>query len=103
MKRTADIAALLGGLKRSGQITVGFAAETDDLINNARLKIKSKSLDLIAANDVTEEGAGFETDTNIVTLIWPDGSTRSLPKLSKTETAARILDAALVLLGNGAG
>jgi phosphopantothenoylcysteine decarboxylase/phosphopantothenate--cysteine ligase len=98
LKRTPDIAAELGKRKRAGQVTVGFAAETEDLIRNAHHKIGSKNLDLIAANDVTEEGAGFEIDTNIVTLVWPNGATESLPKLSKVETAARILDAALLLL-----
>jgi len=103
LKRTTDIAAALGQIKRRGQVTVGFAAETEDLVSNAKLKITSKKLDLIAANDVTAEGAGFETDTNVVTLVWPNGETAALPKLSKRETADRILDAALLLLDGVTG
>ncbi|HEY5648549.1 MAG TPA: phosphopantothenoylcysteine decarboxylase, partial [Nitrospiria bacterium] len=77
--------------KRKDQILVGFAAETENLNLNARSKLAGKGLDLIVANDVTRPGAGFDVDTNIVTLIDRTGDIRSLPRLSKTELADRIL------------
>jgi phosphopantothenoylcysteine decarboxylase/phosphopantothenate--cysteine ligase len=92
LKRTPDILAALARQKRPDQIMVGFAAETQDLLANAQAKLKSKRLDMIVANDVTAEGAGFETDTNIVTLLWPNGRMEALPKASKFDIAARILD-----------
>lgn len=92
LKRTPDILATLARHKRPGQIIVGFAAETRDLIAHARAKIEAKGLDMIVANDVTQEGAGFEGDTNIVTLLWPDGRGYALAKASKAEIAASILD-----------
>src|SRR5579884_1814288 len=98
LRRTPDIVATLAAQKRPGQILVGFAAETEDLIANARKKLESKRLDLLVANDVTSEGAGFEVDTNIVTLLWPDGRTEPLPRLSKREVARRLLDALRPLL-----
>jgi phosphopantothenoylcysteine decarboxylase / phosphopantothenate---cysteine ligase len=78
--------------KKGARILVGFAAETDDLEANARDKLRRKKLDLIVANDVTQEGAGFGVDTNIVTLIGADGLAKSHPKLSKDEVADLILD-----------
>lgn len=93
LRRTPDIAATLGARKQPGQFLVGFAAETENLLVNGRKKLEAKRLDLIAANDVTVEGAGFESDTNIVTLLWPDGAAESLPLLSKREVARHILDA----------
>jgi phosphopantothenoylcysteine decarboxylase/phosphopantothenate--cysteine ligase len=79
------------------RLLVGFAAETQDLLDRARRKLQKKGLDLIVANDVTQEGAGFETETNIVTLLDRAGNAKSLPKLSKRETADRILDRVLEL------
>ena len=76
---------------------IGFAAETDHLAENARAKLARKAADMIVANDVTQEGAGFDTDTNIVTLFLRDGREIALPKLSKLEVAQRILDAAIDL------
>ena len=70
----------------------GFAAETDNVAQNARKKLAAKNLDLIVANDVTAEGAGFDHDTNVVTLFSRDGRDVALPKLSKFEVAQRILD-----------
>ncbi len=96
-RETPDILRTLAARKR-GQILVGFAAETHDLLDNASAKLEAKNLDLLVANDVTALGAGFDVDTNIVTLLWPDGRRESLPRLSKRETADRILDAALPLL-----
>ena len=77
--------------RRASRILIGFAAETDDLEANARAKLKRKGLDLIVANDVTREGAGFEVDTNIVTLIGADGHFQSHPQMSKDAVADLIL------------
>ena len=78
--------------KKGARLLVGFAAETDELEANARAKLKRKGLDLIVANDVTREGAGFEVDTNIVTLIGSDGRSQSHPQMSKDAVADLILD-----------
>lgn len=86
-----DIAAALGARKRPGQTLVGFAAETNNVIENAQGKLKRKSLDLIVANDVTRAGAGFDVDTNIVTLIDGEGM-KELPMMTKREVADGILD-----------
>ena len=91
-----DVAATLGKAKRSGQVFVGFAAETNDVLAHARDKLARKNLDMIVANDVTRPGAGFDVDTNIVTLITKEGQ-EALPMMSKTEVAQRILDRALAL------
>ena len=91
-----DVAATLGKAKRSGQVFVGFAAETNDVLAHARDKLAHKNLDMIVANDVTRPGAGFDVDTNIVTLITKDGQ-EALPMMSKAEVAQRILDRALAL------
>ncbi len=86
-----DIAAALGERKHEGQTLVGFAAETNDLIANAQGKLNRKSLDLIVANDVTRAGAGFDVDTNIVTLIDKNGI-KELPLMTKREVADAIFD-----------
>jgi phosphopantothenoylcysteine decarboxylase/phosphopantothenate--cysteine ligase len=78
--------------KKGDRLIVGFAAETDRVAENARKKLKDKHADLIVANDVTAEGAGFDVDTNVVTIFSRDGRDLPLPKLSKTEVAHRILD-----------
>jgi phosphopantothenoylcysteine decarboxylase/phosphopantothenate--cysteine ligase len=91
LRRTVDVAAAFGA-EKGDRISVTFAAETNDLLTNAREKLRKKNADLIVANDVTLEGAGFGSDTNIVTLIRPSGDTVSLPKLSKREVAERVLD-----------
>ena len=91
-----DVAATLGKAKRSGQVFVGFAAETNDVLAHAKDKLARKNLDMIVANDVTRPGAGFDVDTNIVTLITKDGQ-EALPMMSKVEVAQRILDRALAL------
>ena len=83
--------------KKGARMIIGFAAETDDLEANARAKLKRKGLDLIVANDVTREGAGFEVDTNIVTLIGSDGSSQSHPQMSKDAVADLILDRIVAL------
>ena len=79
-------------------VKVGFAAETDDLLANARTKLRAKGLDLIAANDVTAPGSGFGVDTNQVTLIDPAGGEDALPLMSKYDVALRILDRVVALL-----
>ena len=91
-----DIAAALVERKRAGQTLVGFAAETNDVVANAQGKLRRKSLDLIVANDVTRAGAGFDVDTNIITLIDAE-STCELPLMTKREAADRILDRVLEL------
>jgi len=88
---TTDILAEVA--RNKGQkIVVGFAAETDHVAENARKKLSAKNADLIVANDVTAEGAGFDQDTNVVTLFSRDGRDLALPKMSKSEVAQRILD-----------
>ena len=91
-----DVAATLGRKKRAGQIFVGFAAETNDVLEHAQGKLQKKNLDMIVANDVTLPGAGFDVNTNIVTLITADGAV-ALPLLSKDEVAHRILDQILAV------
>lgn len=86
-----DIAAALGERKRDGQTLVGFAAETDNLLENARRKLARKKLDLIVLNDVSQPGAGFNVDTNIATLITPDSQTE-YPLRTKRQLADDILD-----------
>ena len=78
--------------KKGHRLIIGFAAETDKVAENARKKLKEKNADLIVANDVTAEGAGFDVDTNVVTLFARDGRDLPLPKMTKREVAHRILD-----------
>lgn len=96
LKRTKDILAEVGKKKKKGQIICGFAMETEDLLKNAKAKLEKKNLDMICANSLRTEGAGFAGDTNVVTLITKDDSTE-LGKLTKLETAHRILDKTLTL------
>ncbi len=94
---TTDILKEIGKRKQENQIMVGFAAETENLLENARKKLTSKNLDFIVANDVTVEGAGFATETNVVTLISRNGEVESLPKMLKEEVAAAIIDRVVAL------
>ena len=94
LKPTTDIAAALGQRKRPGQVLVAFAAETNDVSENARAKLVKKNADFIVANDVTQAGAGFGTDTNIVTFITPE-ELITLPRMSKKDVADAILDRVL--------
>jgi phosphopantothenoylcysteine decarboxylase/phosphopantothenate--cysteine ligase len=87
-----DILAALGARRRPGQTLVGFAAETEHVLDHARRKLQAKNLDWIVANDVTQQGAGFDGDTNVVTLLGREGQEVALPLLSKREAAERILD-----------
>ncbi len=89
---TDDILALLGARKPPGQLLVGFAAETENLRDNAQSKLLSKQLDWIVANDVTAPGAGFDGDTNIVSLLGAQGQEITLPLLTKREVAETLLD-----------
>ncbi len=91
-----DVAATLGKAKRKDQTFVGFAAETNDVLEHAKGKLVKKNLDMIVANDVTAPGAGFDVNTNIVTLITKENMT-SLPLMSKDDVADQILDAVLKL------
>ena len=91
-----DVAATLGKAKRKDQTFVGFAAETNDVLEHAKGKLVKKNLDMIIANDVTAPGAGFDVNTNIVTLITKENMT-SLPLMSKDDVADQILDAVLKL------
>ena len=94
-----DIAKAVGEQKKPGQTLVGFAAETDNLLKNAKSKLGKKKLDLIVANDVTKPGAGFNVDTNIAVLITSDGSTEE-PLQTKRQLAERILDKVLEIRNN---
>ena len=90
---TADILAGLGSHKRLGQTLVGFAAETDELRKNAASKLAAKGADIVVANDVTAPGAGFEHDTNQVTLLFADGTSREVPLTDKRAVARQVFDA----------
>jgi len=91
LKNNPDIIADLGRNK-GGRILVGFAMETQNLLVNARGKLKKKNMDLIVANNLREEGAGFRTDTNIITIIDRTGKAESFDKITKIEAADAILD-----------
>ena len=91
MDQNPDILKTLGGMKKQ-QFLVGFAAETQNLLENAANKVKKKNLDMIVANDVSLKGAGFNTDTNIVKFLYPDGTVEALEILSKDEVASILLD-----------
>ncbi len=92
--RTQDILAWLGEHRREGQVLCGFSMETENIIENSRKKLESKNVDIIVANNLKTEGAGFGTDTNVVTLFLKEGMIE-LPKKSKEEVAADIFDVIL--------
>ena len=96
MVENPDIAAAVGAAKRPGQTLVGFAAETEHLLDNARRKLDRKNLDMIVANDVSRPGAGFNVDTNIATLLTRSGAVEC-PLQSKQALAERILDEIMTL------
>jgi phosphopantothenoylcysteine decarboxylase/phosphopantothenate--cysteine ligase len=91
LERTEDILRHLGEIKE-GRILVGFAAETENLVEHARVKLEQKNLDLIVANDLTATHAGFASDTNQVTILWPDGRIESLPLQEKEVVAGEVWD-----------
>lgn len=99
LERTTDILAWLGEHRREGQVLCGFAMETEHMVEHAKEKLTGKHVDMIAANNVKVAGAGFGTDTNVVTLITEDG-VEELAKMSKEEVASRIVDALLRIRGN---
>ncbi len=91
LRRTDDILAYLGEHKRPGQILCGFSMETENLIENSRKKLLKKNLDIVAANSLRQEGAGFGVSTNVLTFITREGETE-LPLLTKDEAAHKLLD-----------
>ena len=91
LERTDDIIKYLGEHRREGQFICGFSMETENMLENSRKKLEAKSIDMIAANNLKVEGAGFGTDTNVVTLITPTETT-SLEKMTKNQVAAAIFD-----------
>jgi phosphopantothenoylcysteine decarboxylase/phosphopantothenate--cysteine ligase len=97
LEKTEDILREIGKKKR-GVILLGFAAETENVVANARKKIKEKNLDLIVVNDVTKPGAGFGQDTNQVKILFPSGEVNDLPLMSKEEVSQSILDEVVKLL-----
>lgn len=97
LERTTDILAELGKTKKN-QLLVGFAAESNDLLKYAGEKLQNKNLDLIVANDITEDGAGFDVDTNIVRFLSADGAVEELTKMSKEQVAEELLQRILTLL-----
>jgi phosphopantothenoylcysteine decarboxylase/phosphopantothenate--cysteine ligase len=97
LEPTPDILAALGEHKRTGQILVGFAAETSDLVANAQGKLQRKNLDLIVANDVSAPEVGFQHDTNAVTLLLRDGTTTVVPLTDKRSVARAILQCVVQL------
>jgi phosphopantothenoylcysteine decarboxylase / phosphopantothenate---cysteine ligase len=96
LESTLDILADVA-LGKGDRVLVGFAAETENVAAHARAKLESKQADLIVANDVTAEGAGFDHDTNIITLYFRDGTEKAFPRMPKVEAAHRILDQLRVL------
>jgi len=85
------------GAQKNGKILVGFAAETEDLVANAERKLKEKNLDMIIANNVTQEGSGFDVDTNVATILDRNGAVHALPLMSKDDLAEHIFDHLLTL------
>ena len=97
LERTDDILKFLGEHKRDGQFLCGFSMETQNVIGNSRAKLTKKNLDMVAANNVKVEGAGFQGDTNVLTLITQDEEV-SLPLMSKEDAASEILDKIFILM-----
>jgi phosphopantothenoylcysteine decarboxylase/phosphopantothenate--cysteine ligase len=98
LQPTVDILATLGAQRTAGQVLVGFAAETNDLVENAAKKLAAKGVDLMVANDVAADQVGFGHDTNAVVILSATGSSEEVPLASKTEIANAVLDAALKTL-----
>lgn len=97
LEHTQDILATLGADKGE-KVLVGFAMETQDLVRRASAKLRAKNLDLVVANDLTREGAGFGHPTNVVVMVSPDGAAQELPMMSKEAVAGHILDRVAALL-----
>jgi phosphopantothenoylcysteine decarboxylase/phosphopantothenate--cysteine ligase len=94
LKRTQDILKYLGEHRRDGQVICGFSMETQNMIENSQAKLIKKKVDMICANNLKVDGAGFGVDTNILTLITADGA-EELPLMSKEDAAGQILDRAV--------
>ncbi len=92
LKKTPDILSEVSKRRRNGQLVVGFAAETNDVLTYARIKMGKKDLDMVVANDLTVEGAGFNTDTNVATILVRSGKSLELPLMSKRAMADKIID-----------
>ena len=92
LEKNPDILKELGQKKQKGQVLVGFAAETQNLIQYAQSKLEKKNLDMIVANDVSKPQAGFNVDTNLIKLLKRDGSIEELPLMSKKDLAYIILN-----------
>lgn len=91
LERTDDILAWLGSHRKTGQVLCGFSMETQNMLENSKVKLEKKHIDMIIANNLKVEGAGFGTDTNVVTVITKDGA-EELEKMTKDEVAHRLLD-----------
>ena len=101
LEKTPDVLSQVAASRANGMLVIGFAAETENVLDNARQKLRSKNLDAIVANDVSREGAGFDSATNAITIITRDkDKTVELPLMSKSEAADRILDVIVSLRSN---
>ncbi|HYJ90511.1 MAG TPA: phosphopantothenoylcysteine decarboxylase, partial [Pyrinomonadaceae bacterium] len=100
LKKTPDILSDVSRRRTNRLLVVGFAAETNDVVTYAKIKMGKKGLDMVVANDITKEGAGFDTDTNIATIITRSGGEIDLPKMTKRELADRVLDEVVRLRGD---
>ena len=92
LERTPDVLSEVAAARTNGMLVIGFAAETENVLDNARQKLRSKNLDAIVANDVSRAGSGFDSTTNAITIVTRDNNTVELPLMSKNEAADRILD-----------
>jgi phosphopantothenoylcysteine decarboxylase/phosphopantothenate--cysteine ligase len=97
LEPTLDVLAALGSRRRNGQVLVGFAAETESVVERSMQKLASKGVDLVVGNDVAADGVGFSHDTNAVTIVSADGRT-DIPLTSKRVVADAVLDAAVARL-----
>ncbi|HKR13168.1 MAG TPA: bifunctional phosphopantothenoylcysteine decarboxylase/phosphopantothenate--cysteine ligase CoaBC [Pyrinomonadaceae bacterium] len=101
LERTPDVLSRVASARTNGMLVVGFAAETENVVENAVQKLKNKNLDAIVANDVSRSDAGFDTTTNAITIITKDGDPVALPLMSKRQAANRVLDAIVSMRQNG--
>jgi phosphopantothenoylcysteine decarboxylase/phosphopantothenate--cysteine ligase len=101
LERTPDVLAQVATARSNGMLVVGFAAESENVVENARGKLASKKLDAIVANDITRADSGFDATTNAVTIITRDGDSVELPLMSKRDAANRILDVIATLRSHG--
>lgn len=101
LERTPDVLSQVAASRSNGMLVIGFAAETENVVENARQKLERKNLDAIVANDVTRADAGFDTTTNAVTIITKNSDPVELPVMSKREAANRVLDVIIDLRSHG--